>query len=89
MTLYIGDVCRAGCGAPARYSGNGTCLFISCQDNDLCMDLALPPTGGEEKFPLPLDSEIKAFIFGYDGGNMDRLIAAFKLGNRSWKDSLL
>lgn len=56
--LPFGAVCLARCSAPARSLGNGRCLFISCCDNSLTEDQALPPQGGEERFPLPADDEL-------------------------------
>lgn len=36
--MNLGDYCRAKCGAPARYVADGFCLFVSAQDNELCLD---------------------------------------------------
>lgn len=59
--LEIGALCRTVQGSPARYLGGGMALAISCQDNDLMLRKAAPPTGGEDKFPLPTDQEIEEF----------------------------
>ena len=57
--LKHGDICRAKCTAPARYLRDGKCMYICCQDNDLSIDDALPPKGGEERFPLPSDDHLE------------------------------
>lgn len=54
-----GDVCRARCTAPARYLGNGQCVFVSAMGNEVEMDEARPPEGGEERFPLPSDADLE------------------------------
>ena len=54
-----GDICRARCGAPARYLKDGRCLYISAQDNDLGVDWAKEATGGEERLPLPSDDMLE------------------------------
>jgi hypothetical protein len=64
MEIKIGDVCRAKCTAPARYVGDGQCLFVSAQDNSLNLDDARPAKGGEENLPLPSDRELEAFRVG-------------------------
>ena len=57
--LAFGDLCRARCSAPARYLGEGLCLFVSAQDNDLCVDhVSDKPYVGE--LPLPTDRELCA-----------------------------
>lgn len=56
-----GDGCRARCSAPARYLGNGKCLFVSAMTNELCVDEATEATGGEERLPLPSDEDLARF----------------------------
>ena len=51
--INFAEACRARCGAPARFIGDGLCLFISAMSNDLCVDMALPAIGGELSLPLP------------------------------------
>lgn len=58
-SLKWGDVCRAKCSAPARYIGNGKCIYISSMGNERGVDDAEPPRGGEETFPLVDDGELK------------------------------
>lgn len=53
-----GDRCRGKCSAPARYVGQGLCLFVSAQDNSLAVDFAVEPTGGEDALPAPSDEEL-------------------------------
>ena len=60
QSLKWGDQCRAKCGAPARYIGNGRCLFVSASCNDLCKDDAAPPKGNEHEFPLPDDYDLRS-----------------------------
>jgi hypothetical protein len=55
----FGDICRAKCGAQARYLRDGKCLFVCAMDNDLSVDDAVPAAGGEEKFPLPSDEHLE------------------------------
>ena len=48
--LAPGAFCRAACSAPARYIGDGWCIFVSAVDNNLCLDRVnpaglLPPKG--------------------------------------------
>lgn len=62
--LSFGDICRARCTAPARYLGNGKCLFVSAMCNELCIDDAASPTGEESNFPLPTDDELRAALEG-------------------------
>ena len=59
--LKIGDICRAKCTAPARYIGNGRCLYVSATTNDIGEDNAQPATGGENNLPLVSDKEIEAW----------------------------
>lgn len=66
-----GDICRARCSAPARYLGQGKCVFISAMGNEVEMDEARPPGGGEERFPLPSDADL------------DRMDRQLSLGVRS------
>lgn len=63
--LKHGDVCRAKCGAPARYWREGICLFISSMSNDLCSDEAVMSQGGEEEFPLPTNQHLEGFSVGW------------------------
>ena len=49
--MKIGDFCRARCTAPARYIGNGRCLYVSASTNDICEDDSRPATGGESRLP--------------------------------------
>ena len=60
--MKLGDICRAACTAPARYLADGKCLFVSAMCNDLCIDKAAPPMGGEDKMPLPSDEELRAAL---------------------------
>lgn len=36
--MIFGDYCRAKCTAPARFIGDGLCLYVSCQSNDFFID---------------------------------------------------
>lgn len=60
--MKTGDLCRAKCSAPARYLGDGRCLFVSACDNSLMEDDAIPAVGGEERLPLPTDEELQAWM---------------------------
>lgn len=61
--MKLGDVCRAKCTAPARYLKDGRCLFIPVLDpNEFQEDDAIPPKGGEERFPLPTDEELQEWL---------------------------
>lgn len=62
--LKVGDVCRTHVGSPARYIGQGRALYVSCQDNDLAVGQARPPTGRETEFPLPSDEEVARYEKG-------------------------
>ena len=53
-----GDVCRARCTAPARYLGEGKCVYVSAMCNEVEMDEARTPQGDEERFPLPSDADL-------------------------------
>lgn len=64
--MTLGDHCRTTSGAPARYVGYGLCLYISCQDNELCMHRCRPATGGEAELPQPFDDEVHAALVAVD-----------------------
>lgn len=61
LTLELGDPCRTKEGAPARYIGKGEALFVSASTNDLLVSRARLAQGGEERFPLPTDEEVRHF----------------------------
>lgn len=58
--MMTGDVCRAKCGAPARYVGFGVALYVSAMCNDLSADDAKPAKGGETRLPLPENDAVLA-----------------------------
>ena len=77
--MKFGDICRASCGAPARYLKEGRCLFICSSNNDLSIDRAIDPTGGEEQFPLPSDEMLEgACAAGLTWLSHDRLAVNFQ-----------
>lgn len=68
--LEFGDLCRAKCGAPARYIGYGKALYVSSTTNELVIDDAdtvLYDEGSGQACDLPLPDDrslrkAKAFI---------------------------
>jgi hypothetical protein len=56
--MQFGQFCRAKCSAPARYIALGKCLYVSAQDNSLCVDDARPAVGGEDRLPHPSDDDL-------------------------------
>lgn len=69
--MKFGDVCRARCSAPARYIGSGKALFVSAMDNDLGINDAIEPIGGEERLPLPSDDALKGAAIGLSLGSRE------------------
>lgn len=61
----FGDVCRARCTAPARYFGDGFCLYISAQDNELGICKACARVDAEENIPLLYERELAVCACGY------------------------
>jgi len=67
VKLPFGAICKARCSAPARSLGNGRCLFVSAMCNELSEDESMPPQGGEERYPLPDDEELRLWLAGKRG----------------------
>lgn len=69
LSLKFGDLCRAKCGAPARYVRAGICLYVSSMMGvDLCPDEACPARGDEKDRVLPSDDGLQGFSVGYTRG---------------------
>ena len=63
-----GDPCWATNGAPARYVGGASCLWVSAQDNDLCVSEvsdAYETVPDPEKAVLPSDREVAAAAYAH------------------------
>lgn len=63
--MQYGDICRAACGAHARYMCDGLCLYRSSMTNEFFVDYAKSPTGTEGSLPLPSDDALDAAMAGY------------------------
>ena len=63
--LKWGDYCRAKCSAPARYVGNGKCVYVSAMCNDLSHDDAAPAKGDEDTWPQADDDDLRAYCVRY------------------------
>lgn len=49
---------RLRCGATGIYIGHGHGLFVSAQDNDLCIDFVDPDRPPQEGLPTPSDRAV-------------------------------
>jgi hypothetical protein len=60
----FGDCVRVTCGATGRYLQDGLALYVSAQDNDLCVDevdLGVPP---HPSLPVPNDDALSGASVG-------------------------
>jgi len=55
--MKVGDRCRSKHGSPARYIGDGLCLWVCAQDNDLGVS-EVGPGEPSETLPHPSDGDV-------------------------------
>jgi len=60
--MKSGDLCRTNAGAPSRYLDHGLGLWVSSQDNDLCISEVAPVVSEPTKQPVPSDEEVRAAL---------------------------
>jgi len=67
--MKFGDYCRTTHGAPARYMGEGLCVWISSQGNDVLVGrVRIEDARAKTSLPYLDDDELKCFAAGYSAG---------------------